>query len=486
MIYYHCEPQYADSIVSLLSFWGLKGSYLDLVRIGKISLSRDQDVCLLLKPTGNDRLKIILGLFGKVIDLTGELANITECPLFKISGALSVCFNSQAFQHRLRNEFVVGEDNEEISVFTDVSKSEILIGAPQNMYGLLIFRMLPGDRKVILSSIDLTDPERSFSIFCKELVDIIWVSLEVVLSTKLAHHQWCCKFALRIDDVIGDCSYDLIEPLDDLSQSCLMAVDLRKMKPRFFDMYLPRCGEICVHALTHYKYLGNDQTSLVYMNWDSVEELSYAELQENFVKYDSFMERVPRTKRSSVLSAHGFQVGKNAVQFLSKRGIRFIVSPFLLGEPFTSGVHQEFTTFPYGSPGYHLTEYNGVSLFFHAELSGVESRWGTPSSFALTVEASSRTDFLYGLPLYSKTENIYLNPIESIIERINALRQEAYILGFPFILFTHETQLRYLGCQGWQEVCKYLKDNISSNYEAVSPSRILDDMQHQLYKEDNR
>jgi hypothetical protein len=351
--------------------------------------------------------------------------------------------------------------------------AEIMIAANDRQMPILLYERR-GRRKIVYSTVQLFAPESALSACRLMHVDWIWRSIEVATGRALRHHAWARMCGMRIDDVVGDSRYNFLRPLGDISSRVLLAVDLGQLRRTFYTELLRLSGEVCVHASTHFKYVPIDKTRLIYMQWEG-SEYQGKELEAVFRQYDAFFASIPRGKRSEVLSAHGFQVGLSALPYLRKRGVQYLISPFLPGESFTAQVHEKFGAFPYNNVNFHFTKHSGMYLFYNQLIKKRHDTWGHDRRYPLSVTESSTTDILFDLKLFEKPDT-YLKPVRAIINRMDNLRNLCYIVGFPFVIFTHETALNYLGEEGWGEVCCHLRDNVFPNYRLAKMSDILREM----------
>ncbi|MEO5361163.1 MAG: hypothetical protein H7843_12070 [Nitrospirota bacterium] len=418
----------------------------------------------------------ILKRFDRVVDFSGMYASGRGF-IKSIEETVSITYSHKYFSHRINKAETTVKKQIELPVHTfGANDDNVLILV--NGIPLVIYEEI-GGKRIVYSTINLFDKNSPLSIFKLRHIDWFWRSIEIVTGMKLRHHEWADSFSMRFDDVTGDCSFDFLSPLEEIAPKTLLAVDINAIRTTFYDKLLPKCGEVCVHAYTHYKYTPMEKTELIYMNWEDG-EYSTAQLDKYFGYYDKFFSDIPETKRSPILSAHGFQTGKTSLYYLQRRGIRYIITPFLPGEAFTAAAHEGFESFPYNNINYHITRYsNDMYLFYHIGIKKNFDTWGSPRGYKLCVKESSSTDFLSGLRLF-KPPDTYFNPVGIIIKRLEKLMDDCSIMGFPLILFTHETSICYLGQKGWDEVAGYITGTILQRYNLKMPSEILNNIQKGL------
>ncbi|KWT85311.1 hypothetical protein [Candidatus Magnetominusculus xianensis] len=415
----------------------------------------------------------ILKRFDRVVDFSGMYAS-GRGYMKSVEETVSITYSHKYFSHRINKAETTVKKQIELPVHTyGANDDNVLILV--NGIPIVIYEET-GGKRIVYSTINLFDKHSPLSIFKLRHIDWFWRSIEIVTGMKLRHHKWADTFSMRFDDVIGDCGFDFLLPLCDIANKTLLAVDINAARETFYNELLPKCGEVCAHACSHYKYTPMEKTELIYMNWEGG-EYSADQLDKYFGHYDKFFSDIPSDKRSTVLSAHGFQTGKAALDYLQRRGIRYIITPFLPGEQFTAAPHEAFESFPYNNINYHITRYSDdMSLFYHTGIKKHFDTWNSPRGYKLHVRESSSTDFLYGIRLF-KPPDMYFAPVRVIIKRLERLMDDCSIVGFPLILFTHETSIGYLGKKGWAELAEYITGDISKCRKAMKPSEILTEMQ---------
>jgi hypothetical protein len=409
--------------------------------------------------------------FSKLIDFSGTFARSpsSEPISERLSGGHRLTYQQPYFSHRRKSEELFSGDFV-LSPSPPQENEKILIAV--DGFPFLVWKEIEG-LSAVYSTCDLLNAEGEMSFRRLVHLDWFWRAVEILSGDHLRHHQWANFFSIRIDDVIGDAKFNILKPMAELANFTLLAVDLGGLKQNIFQQnMLPFCGEICIHAHTHYKYVPREKTRSTYLSWGG-EEYDDAELKSNFRDFDELWEAIPPEKRASVLSPHGFQIGLKALPYLQYRNIRHLITPFAPGEPFTSQGHEPLATTPFGNVNFHHTLWGkDLYLFYHLWVKPYHARWGEPQKYLLSEEESSATDMLYGLRMFDPPDKYY-QPLQQIIERIEDLRQVTRIVGFPLILFTHETALDYLGQEGWTDLCGYIQRNILGEYKAAKISDIL-------------
>jgi hypothetical protein len=349
-----------------------------------------------------------------------------------------------------------------------------IVDSAEHVPILMIGRTVNGLR--IASGADLMNETSSMSIWKLEHVDWLWRSIEAISGVRLRHREWERALCARFDDVIGDAPFDFLKPMGDMAGKSLLAIDTEPLQEtKFRNEMLPQCGEVCVHARSHFKYTPRSETRLAYMKWECGEFDSISR-ERRLDELRIFLHSIPRKKRASVLSPHGFQVGATMLDGLKSLGVEHILVPFAPGEAFTAGEHSCWDTRPFDSPNFHVTRLpNGVNTFFHSWIRRDMKRWGMASPFFLKEEESSSIDLLYGLRLFEPPDK-FLRPLDGIMERVRQVRGIAAVVGFPVILFTHETAVGYLGDSGWRDLWRLIWNELSE-YKAMRLSDVLSAME---------
>lgn len=469
--YFSAPEDFRSKFKSILKFYGINAEHIKVNEEGQYNPNQSFYI-VAETDVPNDYWKKTGKQFKNILDLSGTYLQERYLPhRFKRITCADICleYNQKYFRHRKKLTEII---NENISIPEIDYQGEILIHDNKTGLPLLIHEKNIHGAEVIYSTVNLLDKKNKISIFDLSHVDWIWSSIETICKKPLLHNQWSKLLSLRVDDVIGDASFDFTETLGNLANKTLLAVDVQYIRKRFFEDYLPKCGEVCIHALTHYKYVKREETVLMYMEWDQEKEYASDKLKHFFRIYDNFFENIPENKIARVLSPHAFQVGEKSLGYLKKRNIDYLIMPFAPGDSFSSEKHNTFNAFPYNNMNFHFSKYGNQYLFFHSYIKKSFNSWLGFRNYKLNEQESSCSDFLFDLKLF-KAPDKYLNPVSQIIKRIEKVRELSAIAGFPLVLFTHETSINYLGYDGWKQISNYIENNLIGEYKQSKLSDTL-------------
>ncbi len=256
----------------------------------------------------------------------------------------------------------------------------------------------------------------------------------------------------RIEDSIGEGQYAYLDYLVERGHKIHLGLDLndfhvpmaKKLKPYIKKNII----EFSPHAFTHFKHASLPDTELIYVDF-SGKEYPKSKLKRNFWRLKQFMKRTG-IRFSPVLTYHYCQLGKAALPFLKKMGVRYLTFPFRTNVALHHAMRKGWRRHPFGKLGFvcdRLPEdrdlYAMVSHHFPND--GLHTR-------EMDVSVTSRLDFLYGLRL--KAPGKRFEQYKEATERIYVYARRAFENLFFATVFTHETLINYLRLPEFKKVVR--------------------------------
>jgi hypothetical protein len=192
-------------------------------------------------------------------------------------------------------------------------------------------------------------------------------------------------------------------------------------------------------------------------------EFSPKELKANFARVDRKLAEWGITQAATI-NAHFGEVGRNAVPFLVKRGVRFTMDPgVLLGSTWAhaaEGASRDWNPWPYGHHGFNYDVVPGCPELFNAVAHPV-------GRYKLHEQGMGTSDFLWWKTTF--WEESPFNDIDGAAEKGAQILKLGLDGGFFGCLMTHEQRIATLSLSEWEQVLDSI-DRLTSRWDKTFAS----------------
>lgn len=265
----------------------------------------------------------------------------------------------------------------------------------------------------------------------------------------------------RIEDSIGEGDYAYLDFLVKQGFKVHLGLDINDFNEKYavkLQRY-QKAGavEFSPHAFTHYKKCHAKDTMLVYSRFDG-SEYSAGAIKENMAKVAAFAKNIG-IKFSSVLTYHYCQIGKNALPYLKRMGVRYLAFPFGTNTRLEDALKKKRNLNPFGKLNFVADRLPGEKDFF--VISALEfPHKPLGKGKTMNVGITSRLDFLYGLRL--KAPGRMFTQYNEAARKVCCHVRRAFENMFFGTIFTHETLINYLKLKEFKKTAVIIKERLKA------------------------